>query len=522
MNGASCSPTTSSVTFWFLWHLVWLVGAFALLAWAAARLGLRLPRLPDRLMVTPALYLWAVPVTMATQYFMGIEGQFPEFGADTFTGLVPAPHVLVYYGVFFAFGAVYFGRNEGGARIGRWWQLTLPLALIVFLAGVVLTFPEEGGAAEGWARWGSLFFQAAYAWMMTLGLMGLFRAALGEGSARARYLSDASYWLYLMHLPLIVVLQGAAQDWALPSVVKLGLLIAVTVGILLLIYEWGVRYTPLGTLLNGRRVRAGRAEGLTAARCSSQGRCLQPGGGSGPADATVWTPVIVIRKEARQRFEPLAVGRVRPLVGPLGLQDLVERLRLAIGLRPEGPRALQPQVSCRRRRGEDAAHVAGAVVGQDALDRETLAFEVGKRPDQESSSAHAAFVRQGLGVGIARVVVYGYVDEVESEARAALRATASLCEPGQDALAATLRDATEFLDIQVNQRARTGMLVANDLPCGAMEPREAVKPGTAQYGVDGGASDAQLPPDAVRAPGKHTACSADGCFLEPSGLAGAA
>ena len=153
-------------------------------------------------MVTPALYLWAVPVTMATQYFMGIEGQFPEFGADTFTGLVPAPHVLVYYGVFFAFGAVYFGRNEGGARIGRWWQLTLPLALIVFLAGVVLTFPEEGGAAEGWARWGSLFFQAAYAWMMTLGLMGLFRAALGEGSARARYLSDASYWLYLMHLPL--------------------------------------------------------------------------------------------------------------------------------------------------------------------------------------------------------------------------------------------------------------------------------------------------------------------------------
>ena len=35
------------------------------------------------------------------------------------------------------------------------------------------------------------------------------------------------------------------------------------------------------------------------------------------------------------------------------------------------------------------------------------------------------------------------------------------------------------------------MLVANDLPCGAVEPREAVKPGAAQYGVDGGASDAQ-------------------------------
>ena len=170
---------------WFLWYLVWLVGAFALSVWAAGRLGLRALRLPERLVVTPALYLWAVPVTMATQYFMGVEGQFAEFGADTFGGLLPAPHVLVYYGVFFGFGAVYFGRNEGGARIGRWWQATLPLALVVFLAGIVLTFPEEGGTAQGGARWGSLFFQAAYAWMMTLGLMGLFRAALGAGSARA-------------------------------------------------------------------------------------------------------------------------------------------------------------------------------------------------------------------------------------------------------------------------------------------------------------------------------------------------
>ena len=245
---------------WFLWYLVWLAGAFILLVWVAGRLGLRLPRLPERLVATPALYLWAVPVTMATQYFMGVEGHFTAFGADTYTGLLPAPHVLLYYGVFFAFGAIYFAHNEGGARIGRWWQATLPLALIVFLAGAVLTFPEEGGTAQGWARAGSLFFQAAYAWMMTLCLMGLFRAVLKEGNAHVRYLSDASYWLYLMHLPLIIALQGVAQDWPLPSVVKLVLLVAVTSAVLLLIYQWGVRYTPIGTLLNGRRVRVRSAE----------------------------------------------------------------------------------------------------------------------------------------------------------------------------------------------------------------------------------------------------------------------
>ena len=129
------------------------------------------------------------------------------------------------------------------------------------------------------------------------------------------------------------------------------------------------------------------------ARCSSQGRCLQPGGGSSPADAAVWTPVIVIREKPRQRIEPFIIGVVRALVGPLSLHDLVERLRLAIGLRPERPRALQPYVPGRRRAGEAAAHVAGAVVGQDALDGDALALEVGQSPDKEGGSSRAAFVR---------------------------------------------------------------------------------------------------------------------------------
>ena len=74
------------------------------------------------------------------------------------------------------------------------------------------------------------------------------------------------------------------------------------------------------------------------------------------------------------------------------------------------------------------------------------------------------------------MVVHGYVKEIETEAGAALRAAVGLGEARQDALAATLRDAAEFLDVQVNQRARTGVLVANDLPCGAVEPRERYRP----------------------------------------------
>ena len=249
---------------WFLWYLVWLAAIFILIVWLATRLKITMPRISERLVTPPALYLWVLPLTMAAQYFMGIAGQTPSFGADTFTGLLPSPHVLLYYGIFFAFGAIYFAQNDAqddeGKRIGRLWQLTLPLALIVFLVGIVLTFPEEGGAAHGLRRIVSLLLQSAYAWMMIFGLMGLFRAALGAGSQRVRYISDASYWLYLMHLPLIIALQGLIQDWQLPSIIKLTMLVAATFCVLLLCYELFVRYTPLGTLLNGKRSRVAKQE----------------------------------------------------------------------------------------------------------------------------------------------------------------------------------------------------------------------------------------------------------------------
>jgi hypothetical protein len=70
-----------------------------------------------------------------------------------------------------------------------------------------------------------------------------------------RYLSDSAYWLYLGHLPLVIWAQGAAVGWPIPGWIK-GLIISVGVtGLLLVVYEWGVRYTWVGALLNGRKHR---------------------------------------------------------------------------------------------------------------------------------------------------------------------------------------------------------------------------------------------------------------------------
>ena len=58
-----------------------------------------------------------------------------------------------------------------------------------------------------------------------------------------RYVSDSSYWLYLAHLPLIMIVQAAIRTWQMPVLIKFVLVCGVTTAILLASYQLFVRYT---------------------------------------------------------------------------------------------------------------------------------------------------------------------------------------------------------------------------------------------------------------------------------------
>ena len=94
---------------WFLWFLVWLIAIFAVFAFLSDRLGWRggLPRL----ILSPMRLLWLVPLTVVPTWLM----QF-EFGPDTSMGIIPMPHVLAYYAIFF-FGVFYYECNDQKGRL---------------------------------------------------------------------------------------------------------------------------------------------------------------------------------------------------------------------------------------------------------------------------------------------------------------------------------------------------------------------------------------------------------------------
>lgn len=92
---------------------------------------------------------------------------------------------------------------------------------------------------------------------MTCGLLGLFQARLDQPSAAWRYVSDASYWIYLVHLPLVLFVAAALSVTNLPAVIKYLLTVSIVLPIVVGSYQLCVKSTRLGqVLIGGQRKKA--------------------------------------------------------------------------------------------------------------------------------------------------------------------------------------------------------------------------------------------------------------------------
>ncbi|MFM7109538.1 MAG: acyltransferase family protein [Planctomycetota bacterium] len=225
---------------WFLWFLVWMLAAYAMVDPMTNLLGFR--KMPLALSL-----VMAVAVSSAAQWCMGYQllaGRRETIvGPDTSMGWLPRPHMLAYYGAFFWLGTRYFLRANKGWWPERLWWLTLPLALFVLLP---IAFSTLGNHAV------NVPVQVGFTWLMIFGLMGLFHARLNFESPAVRFLSDASYWLYLAHLPIVLALQALFCDWPVPVALKFLLVCLLTALPLLASYRYLLCDSWLGLLLNGR------------------------------------------------------------------------------------------------------------------------------------------------------------------------------------------------------------------------------------------------------------------------------
>jgi len=242
---------------WFLYYLAMITALMLAVRGLVAGAGERqevIVRWADALVAwlakSPVSLLFLAVPTAGVLWFMRF------WGMDTpDQSLRPHFPALAIYGGFFALGWMLDRQRELIAQFTRltpqrWILASLGVAAILLLGGIERDpgHPHYLAAHVGYA-----LSYALTMWSLVFLTIGVFRKLCPRPNAFVRYVADSSYWMYLIHLPVVVWLQVAVAELPLHWSLKLAFISTMTIGISLLTYDLFVRSTWMGWLLSGRR-----------------------------------------------------------------------------------------------------------------------------------------------------------------------------------------------------------------------------------------------------------------------------
>ncbi|APX31730.1 hypothetical protein BH708_02235 [Brachybacterium sp. P6-10-X1] len=202
---------------------------------------------------------------VAAPYAVGLMVQGGNVASITEpTTLVPVAGASITYGAAFLAGWFLRAHPSALGRLQRQW---IPqLAVAVVLSPLALLAP----ASTPPVLVAVLAALAGWAWVY--GLLGLTGRLVRREIPWVRYLADSSYWIYLIHFPLLLLVEVPLADLALPLLIKLAIALAAVMTVLLISYDLLVRSTWLGKWLNGHR----RARAMSGSRRRREDRVTEP------------------------------------------------------------------------------------------------------------------------------------------------------------------------------------------------------------------------------------------------------
>jgi peptidoglycan/LPS O-acetylase OafA/YrhL len=249
---------------WFLEYLMLMLVAYALIRWLTdnRKSGrVRLGRLLDRVLASPwAPFCLALPSTALL--WLSRERYGIDAALDRHNSFLINPLKMAHHASFFVVGLGIYRFRHDLERLAKPSSGYLALSIPVFvgrgwLLGQSWSSPLNGAAGLAVAALGGLF-----SWLVVFGFVGaalrVFRAPLPA----LRYLADSSYWIYLIHMPIIGLVQVDLARVPGHALWKCPVVLITTLAIGLASYQTLVRHGALGTWLHGKRERRAAPERL--------------------------------------------------------------------------------------------------------------------------------------------------------------------------------------------------------------------------------------------------------------------
>jgi glucan biosynthesis protein C len=245
---------------WFLRWLLWLYVVTLLLRAAFVYLGDRSGVLRSRIDGIVASVIgraWG-PLALAAPLavLLYIEHDWVMwFGIPTPPDLFPNLPAQFTFGMAFTLGWLLRRQPRLLEVWGRRWSAHA-IAAVAFTSAAMSIIGIEPVFTPATRGWHTLAYAVCYSvavWASTFAFVGAGVQFLSGFSALRRYISDASYWIYLAHLPIVLWGQYVVRDWPLHWTLKFLLLFTMSLAVLFATYHLAIRSTWIGAIINGRR-----------------------------------------------------------------------------------------------------------------------------------------------------------------------------------------------------------------------------------------------------------------------------
>lgn len=164
---------------------------------------------------------------------------------NTTNHFTPEWKTLLFYGVFYFYGWILFKSKTqlNSFKKNDWVLFIISLVLYAFILFFKKTFPLHL----------LMLLNALAVSISFFSITGLFIRYFSQPSIRMRYVSDASYWIYIIHMPFTLFFSGLLAGIPVGGIIKFILIMIVTSMIALVTYHLFVRSSFIGQFLNGRK-----------------------------------------------------------------------------------------------------------------------------------------------------------------------------------------------------------------------------------------------------------------------------
>jgi peptidoglycan/LPS O-acetylase OafA/YrhL len=171
------------------------------------------------------------------------------------SSLATNAQALICFGTAFGLGWLLHRQIDLIRILERRWLTNLVAATLLIAASLALAGLPPRPAGDAVTRLAGCACYALAIWTTTFAVIGLSLRYLAGFSATRRYLADSSYWLYLIHLPIVMALQVLVSQLDWPWPLKFAAILLIALPVMLVSYQLLVRDSVIGAVLNGRRAR---------------------------------------------------------------------------------------------------------------------------------------------------------------------------------------------------------------------------------------------------------------------------